>query len=472
MTMKRFLMSGLFAGTLGWAASCFSQTQINGFTARDIGNNVSGSTAYSSATGKYTLSAAGSDIEGNADHFHFLHRPLSGNGRITAKIESVTNRDSWTKVGVMVRQDVSSDSANVMFLLRPRLGSAGQVRRDKGGGTESTWQDAPTQNEDFTQTNPYRTRYLRPSKWLSAVRQGDTVTTYSSDDGLCWNLRTRETASLSGSVLVGIALTAHHSERATANISNLSVSTSVPRNINANCRRAQSDGDLAHPTRWIVAPASTTWAVSTVNPDPDARLRTCVSGDNPFRRTRGAESPMCPLENVTHDWARTGYTFDTGNWRQGVSSRIGNGSNDIRAPAFWLRREVSLTQTQIDNLMFWGRWNNSVSIYVNGVLATNTYRSTLANEYHYLGLNDNARAALVPGNNVIAVRVECLDERSNTSSPKSPLIINCNNAHSDFGITQNQALANLQELVTAEAPIDSQERIKADIFTQYIKWTP
>src|SRR5690606_40657446 len=68
-------------------------------------------------------------------------------------------------------------------------------------------------NENFTQTNPYRTRYLRPAKWLSAIRQGNTVTTYSSDDGLCWNLRTKETITLSGSVLIGVALTRSEERR-------------------------------------------------------------------------------------------------------------------------------------------------------------------------------------------------------------------------------------------------------------------
>lgn len=161
--------------------------------------------------------------------------------------------------------------------------------------------------------------------------------------------------------------------------------------------------------------------------------------------------------------------FHGRNWLTHVLARNNPLTNSITAPVFWLRREVSLTQTQINNLIFWGKWNNSVSIYVNGILATNTYRSTLANEYHYLGLNDRARAALAPGNNVIAVRVECLDKQANTSSTNSPLIVNCNDARSDFGIAQNNALANLQEFVTTAAAIDSQERIKADIFTQYTK---
>lgn len=466
MTIVRSLLTVLVLGPV----SSWAQT-VNGFTAANVGNNVGGSTTYNSSTGTYTVVAGGLDIEGTSDNFHFLYKSLSSQGRVTARINSVTNTHEWTKVGVMVRQSTASNAANAMFLLRPQLGSAGQYRASAGGGTSSTWQDNPARNEDFTQTNPYRTRYLRPAKWLSAIRQGNTVTTYSSDDGLCWNLRTKETISLSGSVLIGVALTSNHAiNKATAQISNLSVSTTVPTNINANCPRAQIDGDLPKPSSWVISPTSAGWSVSTSDPQPNQNLRTCMAGDNPFRRTRGAESPMCPLDQVNHAWTKNGFSFATGGtWQHNKTSRVGNGNSGVTAPVFWLRREISLTQTQINNLMFWGRWNNSVSIYVNGVLATNTFRSTLASEFHYLGLNDAARAALIVGNNTIGVRVECFDQQSNTSSTESPLLVNCNSAFSDFGVTQNAALAALPQNVGVQAPAGSADRASADIFTQYTK---
>lgn len=451
--------------------SSWAQTQVNGFTAANIGNNVGGSTTYNSSTGIYTVVAGGLDIEGTSDNFHFLYKTLPGDGRITARINSVTNTHEWTKVGVMVRQNTAANAINAMFLLRPQLGSAGQYRATAGGGTTSTWQDNPSPNEDFTKTNPYRTRYLRPAKWLSAIRQGNTVTTYSSDDGKCWNLRTKETINFSGSVLVGVALTSNHAtNRASAQISNLSVATSVPADINANCPRAQIDGDLPKPTTWIMSPTSLGWSVSTTDPQPNQMLRTCLSGDNPFRRTRGAESPMCPLESG-NAWTRNNFNFSSGgNWQHQKTSRVGNGNSGVTAPVFWMRREIRLTQTQINNLMFWGRWNNSVSIYVNGVLATNTFRSNLAGEYHYLGLNDAARAALRPNeNNTIAVRVECINEQKNNSSKESPLFVNCNGAYSEFGLTENAALAGIRENITVAAAAGTEERIKADIFTQYTK---
>jgi CubicO group peptidase (beta-lactamase class C family) len=260
---------------------------------------------------------------------------------------------------------------------------------------------------------------------------------------------------------MGVALNGHHSTtKATAVVSNLSTTSTVPSDINANCPRAQRDGDLAAPTNWIVSPTTAGWAVSTTNPEPNLVSRTCISERSPFRRVKGADAPACPKEEITHAWAKPGYAFNTGSWIYNKTSQLGNGTGGINQSTFWLRREVNLTQTQINNLMFWGRWNNSVSIYVNGKLATNTYSSGLADRYHFLGMNDVARAALVPNqNNVIAIRVEC-------AYNEGDFIKNCTNAISDFGLTQNQALASIPMV---KHITDASDQTLADIFTQYTK---
>lgn len=463
--LKPLATAALFAATPAFAVIVGPAN----FNSLDIGSGVGGSTTYNTTTSTYTMKAAGSDIEGTSDNFLFLHQSLTGDGQVSFRVDALSSPVDWSKVGVMVRQDLNANSANAFFFMRPSLGSAGQVRVSTGAGTNSTWQENPAENEDFTQTNPYRTRYLKPAKWLSAVRKGTTITTYSSDDGKCWNLRTKETISLTGTALMGVALTGHDSTtKATATISNLSIKNSAPADINVDCPRAQKDGNLAAPTSWIINRTNPVWAISTTNPDTIAPLRTCLSGDNPFRKTKGRDSPMCPLEQITHAWAKTGYIYNS-NWMLNKTSQVGNGLGGINAPTIWLRGEVNLTQTQINRLMLWGKWNNSVSIYVNGMLATNTYRSNLAGEYHYLGLNDSARAALKVGNNVIAVRVECFDENKNPSSTQSDLISNCSNASADFGLAQHSALAALPQNTPITGALGTKERTQADIFSQYTK---
>jgi regulation of enolase protein 1 (concanavalin A-like superfamily) len=82
----------------------------------------------------YTITAAGADIWGTADQFHFAYKQLSGNGSITAKVVSLTNTHNRAKAGVMIRETLDADSAHTMvcfnpegrveFLQRPFMGDA------------------------------------------------------------------------------------------------------------------------------------------------------------------------------------------------------------------------------------------------------------------------------------------------------------------------------------------------------------
>lgn len=470
MRNKSIVKSLLAMVILGTVPS-WAQAQVNGFTAANIGNNVGGSSTYNSSTQIYTVVAGGLDIEGTSDNFHYLYTSLSGQGRVIARIDSVTNTHDWTKVGVMVRQSTAPDAANAMFFLRPQLGSAGQYRDSTGAATVSTWRDTLTvdekKNENFTQTNLYRTRYLRPAKWLSAVRQGNTVTTYSSDDGKCWNLRTKEAINLSGSVLIGVALTSNHStNKATAKISGLSVFSSVPTDINFECQRAQIDGDLPKPTTWKVSPDDAAWSATIYNPNPAAEPRTCIAGGNPFQRADSPESPLCPVEVTTSPWAANLGLSDSG-WALNQRPR-----DVVPAKTIWLRTKVNLTSSEKSSLMFWGKWSNSVSIYVNGQLATNTYRSVFSNDYHYLGLNDTARSALNVGPNLIAVRIDCFaDEETIGMAANEELHkpTTCNSAAADFGITTNSDLAQLNVDANPASGATTVAGKKAEIFTRITK---
>jgi hypothetical protein len=57
-----------------------------GFT--DKGNNA------------FTVVSTGTDIWNNSDQFRFAYKSLSGNGSITAKVDSLTRSDAWSKAGV------------------------------------------------------------------------------------------------------------------------------------------------------------------------------------------------------------------------------------------------------------------------------------------------------------------------------------------------------------------------------------
>ncbi|HEX3704197.1 MAG TPA: putative Ig domain-containing protein, partial [Vicinamibacterales bacterium] len=72
----------------------------------DIGSvGVPGSAQY--ANGAFTVSASGTDVWGNADAFHFVYQPWTGDGSVVSRVASVTNANSWSKAGVMFRESLT-----------------------------------------------------------------------------------------------------------------------------------------------------------------------------------------------------------------------------------------------------------------------------------------------------------------------------------------------------------------------------
>lgn len=102
-------------------------------------------------------------------------------------------------------------------------------------------------------------------------------------------------------------------------------------------------------------------------------------------------------------------SFSVSSWSSGKGGFY-DGSNSVlthNTTAFlnniWLRADVTLSAAQIESLMFWAVWDDTIEIYVNGVLAASS--SNWVGTYRYLGLSDEARKALVAGTNTIAVKV-------------------------------------------------------------------
>ena len=114
--------------------------------------------------GTYTLEGWGADIWGTSDEFHFVHRSLTGDGEIIARVNSVeqgvADPHIWAKAGVMLRENLAPGSRNVFMFRRPD-GLATHQHRIATDGTSSSTQ----------QTN---------AQWLRATRAGNTFTTYYS----------------------------------------------------------------------------------------------------------------------------------------------------------------------------------------------------------------------------------------------------------------------------------------------------
>jgi regulation of enolase protein 1 (concanavalin A-like superfamily) len=165
----------------------------------DIGNvGVAGSDEASGNT--ITVRGAGADVWDSQDGFRFVYKTMTGDCTVEAKVSSLTNTNTWAKAGVMIRDSLTANSANVFACLTPSSGILAQTRNANGASTAASLTSGPT-----------------PPYWLRLVRTGGTITVFISTDGQQWTKAETYTPGIGGTALVGFAVTSHDtSQTATA----------------------------------------------------------------------------------------------------------------------------------------------------------------------------------------------------------------------------------------------------------------
>lgn len=99
------------------------------------------------------------------DGFYFLHRTLTGDGTITARVAAFTDAEPWAKAGVIVKRDTESGSSYAAVL---RTGGHGvRMQHDFTGDTAG-----PSSTSD--------------QQWVRLTREGNTLTGATSQDGERW----------------------------------------------------------------------------------------------------------------------------------------------------------------------------------------------------------------------------------------------------------------------------------------------
>jgi len=143
--------------------------------------------------GTITMTAAGANIWGAADEFHYAYKTLNGPGSIIAKVESITDTHAWAKGGVMVRDTLEPGSAHGTMFLTSAQGLAFERRNETGGNT--------TRDRQTGITAPY---------WVKIeVEAAGAVRTSYSADGVAWTELARDAIAMDGPVHIGLALTSH-----------------------------------------------------------------------------------------------------------------------------------------------------------------------------------------------------------------------------------------------------------------------
>ncbi len=166
---------------------------------QDIGwPGATGSARYDSATETWTIQGDGRDIWDQSDAFHYVYKPLSGDGEIIKRVVSVEYTDLWVKAGVMIRESLSASSKHAHLIIAPIHGCRFQLRRITSSWSES---DTPVTN----------LQHIRPPHWLRLVRRGNQFRAYNSNDGRNWEelLWSPQTVVMRNDVYIGMVVTSH-----------------------------------------------------------------------------------------------------------------------------------------------------------------------------------------------------------------------------------------------------------------------
>ncbi len=159
-----------------------------------------GATAYDPSSDTYTVRANGHDIWNTEDDFRFLYMEMTGDFSVSVRVDNPAGLwpHSWSKAGLMVRQDLSPGSKDVYLV----------ATRDNGVAFQ--WRDSPNLPASWTGTSE-PTRSLLYPIWLRIVRSGNVFTGLYSEDGKSWvnPPQNRHACSMGDPVRVGICLTSH-----------------------------------------------------------------------------------------------------------------------------------------------------------------------------------------------------------------------------------------------------------------------
>ncbi|MCM8525088.1 MAG: hypothetical protein NE327_01120, partial [Lentisphaeraceae bacterium] len=205
-----------------------------GQTVSSIGNVAFGTlAAYDSGT--YLISASGADIWGSNDAFGFIHQDISGDIEMVAKVNSLTNTNSWAKAGVMIRETLNPDSKHAMSIITPGNGVSLQRRTVTGGASASTSFGG-----------------ISAPQWVKILRVGDSFTGYFSSEGSVWFPINSVSISMTADVKAGLALTSHDNSQETESIiTDVSVkspdeSSAVTRFVLVNADTGEDIRELSH----------------------------------------------------------------------------------------------------------------------------------------------------------------------------------------------------------------------------------
>jgi beta-glucanase (GH16 family) len=176
------------------------------------------------ANGTFTVKGSGNDIWESSDQFQYVYQPITGDAEIIAKVNSLTNTNTYAKAGVMFRETLTPTSKHAMTAMTA------------AAGVEFLSRDAvsvPTIQQGAAGTFP---------KWIRTVRTGNVFTSFLSDNGTTWTqIGTARTIAMANTIYVGMAVTSHNNGTLTTGVfSDVIVRNITPPTNNVNLALAKT----------------------------------------------------------------------------------------------------------------------------------------------------------------------------------------------------------------------------------------
>ena len=142
----------------------------------------------SSTNDTFIVQGAG-NVSGSGDNFRFVYQPLSADGEINVKLAATEFTGKDGRIGVMIRENLTSLSKNAFMGISPDGVMRWQTRSSSGGSTSATSMPGTSS-----------------SVWVRLVRTGDTIRGYKSSDGVKWSQVGSSTVSMAANIYVGFAV--------------------------------------------------------------------------------------------------------------------------------------------------------------------------------------------------------------------------------------------------------------------------
>jgi regulation of enolase protein 1 (concanavalin A-like superfamily) len=181
---------------------------------RDIGSPATAGSIMVDGN-KLVVTAGGADIWGASDAFHFASHTMGGNFSLSVRIEAFDGAHLSSKAGIMLRASAEPNAANLMLFAfadtkarnKNNGGIEFQSREQRGWDTVAIYPNQP-----FAEDPDFPVNY--PDVWLRLQRRDDVYEGFVSKDGQMWRRYCQHKVILTGTPLLGLAVTAHHASKA------------------------------------------------------------------------------------------------------------------------------------------------------------------------------------------------------------------------------------------------------------------